>query len=81
MFVKDKENFISKGKEVAKRGVVLSAAVFAVSFVINIILNFANIVSAKNILGNISVFSILFFVLSIVCLFLIQLEGWEREEV
>jgi len=30
MFVKNKENFISKSKEVAKRGAILSAAVFAV---------------------------------------------------
>lgn len=79
MFIKDKENFISKSKEIAKRGAILSAAVFAVSFVANAILNIANIASAENIVSNVSVFSILFFILSVVCLFLIQLEAWERE--
>jgi hypothetical protein len=72
----NKKNFILKSKTAAKHSALLSFGVFAVSFLVGF---FVNDGWAINTLGNISVFSGLLFALSVVCLFLIQLEAWEGD--
>lgn len=73
-----KKNFILKSKKIAKRGALYSIAVFAFAYVLGIFLTNGSVL---NILGNISVFSVLVFALSAVCLFLLQIEAWEKDLV
>jgi hypothetical protein len=73
-----KKNFILKSKAAAKHTALLSLGVFVFSFLAGF---FVTSGPAINTLGNISVFSILFFALSVVCLFLLQIEAWERDWV
>jgi len=76
MSIISKENIISKGKTAAKHTAMLSFGIFLFSFLAGF---FVTNGWAVNTLGNISVFSVLFFALSIVSLFLIQIESWEED--
>jgi len=76
--LENKKNFMLKSKRAAKRGALLSFGVFVFSFLAGF---FVTNGTAVNALGNISVFSVLFFTLSLACLFLLQLEAWEKDWV
>jgi hypothetical protein len=72
----NKKNFILKGKNFAKRSVFLFLAVFVLSSLVGSFVTSKEIVK---IIGLTSVLSMLFFSLSAVCFFLLQIEVWENE--
>jgi hypothetical protein len=78
MSISEKNNFALKRKKIAKGGMFVFSAAFVLSFLAGALATDKVVI---DILGNISVFSALFFVLSTVCLFLFQLEAWERDWV
>ncbi len=77
MFISEKKNVILKSKKVAKHGALLSFSVFVLSLLAGFFVTSGSVV---NILGDVSVFSTLFFILSSVCFFLIQIEVWEKDQ-
>ncbi|HLM83592.1 MAG TPA: hypothetical protein VK254_00050 [Candidatus Bathyarchaeia archaeon] len=76
--ISKKKIVIAKGKNIAKKGVSLSAFVFAFSFLASYIITNG---SALNFLGNVSVFSILFLAFSAACLLLLQVESWDSDSI
>ena len=78
MSISEKKNFILKSKKVAKHGMLVFSVAFVFSFFAGALATDGAVI---NFLGNISVFSALFFALSAVCLFLLQLEAWEKDYV
>jgi hypothetical protein len=78
MSISEKKNFILKSKKVAKGGMLVFSFAFAFSFFAGALATDGSMI---NLLGDISVFSALLFALSAVCLFLLQLEDWERDYI
>jgi len=78
MYISEKKSFILKSKKIAKGGMLVSSVAFAFSFFAG---SLATDGATINLLGDVSVFSALFFALSAVCLFLLQLEAWEKDYI
>jgi hypothetical protein len=76
--LKKKKNFVLKSRKVAKHGAILSLIVFVLPLLAGV---FVTSGSTVILLGDISVFGALSFVLSTVCLFLLQIEAWERDYI
>jgi len=78
MYISEKKNFILKSKRVAKHAMLVFSVAFVFSFFAGALATDGSMI---NLLGDISVFSALLFALSAVCLFLLQLEDWEKDYI
>jgi|GEM_PF-1432000 len=78
MSISDKKKFISKGKNIARNGLAASVSVFVLSFLAGLVVTNG---TAMSLLGDLSVFSVLFFTLSVVSLALLQMESSEMDYV